>query len=78
MASKVPLDRPKAVRVVQGRSVTKMSGVLCPRFAGKAWEPGTLASTLAGLGTPAGALIVMDAGIATDIIVSSPGWSSRG
>ena len=35
-------------------------------FAGNVSEPGTLASMLAGLGTPAGALVVMDAGVATD------------
>ena len=35
-------------------------------FAGNVSEPGTLASMLAGLGAPAGALVVMDAGIATD------------
>lgn len=35
-------------------------------FAGNVAEPGTLASMVAGLGTPAGALVVMDAGIATD------------
>ena len=35
-------------------------------FAGNVSEPGTLASMLTGLGTPEGALVVMDAGIATD------------
>ena len=35
-------------------------------FAGNVSEPGTLAVMLAGLGAPAGALVVMDAGIATD------------
>jgi len=39
-------------------------------FAGNVSEPGTLASMLAGLGTPAGALVVMDAGIATDANVA--------
>jgi hypothetical protein len=39
-------------------------------FAGNVAEPGTLASMLAGLGTPAGALVVMDAGIATDANVA--------
>jgi len=35
-------------------------------FAGNVSEPDTLASMLTGLGTPAGALVVMDAGIATE------------
>ena len=35
-------------------------------FAGNVSEPGTLAAMLSGLGTPAGALVVMDAGIASD------------
>jgi len=35
-------------------------------FAGNVSEPGTLWSMLAGLGTPAGALVVMDAGLATE------------
>jgi hypothetical protein len=39
-------------------------------FAGNVSEPGTLASMLAGLGAPAGALVVMDAGIATDANVA--------
>jgi transposase len=39
-------------------------------FAGNVSEPGTLASMLAGLGTPAGGLVVMDAGIATDANVA--------
>ena len=39
-------------------------------FAGNVSEPGTLASMLTGLGTPAGALVVMDAGIATDANVA--------
>ena len=39
-------------------------------FAGNVSEPGTLASMLAGLGTPAGALVVMDAGVATETNVA--------
>ena len=39
-------------------------------FAGNVSEPGTLASMLTGLGTPAGGLVVMDAGIATDANVA--------
>ncbi|MEF8697751.1 MAG: IS1634 family transposase [Candidatus Accumulibacter sp. UW20] len=39
-------------------------------FAGNVSEPGTLSAMLAGLGTPAGALVVMDAGIATEANVS--------
>ena len=39
-------------------------------FAGNVSEPGTLASMLTGLGTPEGALVVMDAGIATDANVA--------
>ena len=40
-------------------------------FAGNVSEPGTLPCMLAGLGTPAGALVVIDAGIATE---SSVAW----
>jgi hypothetical protein len=39
-------------------------------FAGNVSEPGTLVSMLTGLGAPAGALVVMDAGIATDANVT--------
>jgi len=39
-------------------------------FAGNVSEPGTLATMLVGLGTPAGALVVMDAGIATEANVA--------
>ena len=39
-------------------------------FAVNVSEPATLASMLAGLATPAGALVVMDAGIATDAKVT--------
>lgn len=63
---------------MQEISATGMRAVLGSRFAAKDSEPGTVASMLAGLGTPAEALVVMDAGAATDIIVSSPGWASRG
>lgn len=49
-----------------------------PRFAAKVSELGTLASMLAGLGTPAGALVLMEAGMATDIIVSSAGLVEPG
>jgi hypothetical protein len=39
-------------------------------FAGNVSEPGTLVSLLTGLGAPAGALVVMDAGMATDANVA--------
>lgn len=39
-----------------------------PFLAGNFAEPGALAVMLAELGTPAGALVVMDAGIATDAL----------
>ena len=39
-------------------------------FAGHVAEPGTLATMLVGLGTPAGALVVMDAGMATEANVA--------